>query len=86
MTVFTRADVADWIVDALQALGGEAHMHLVARKLWEQSGKKLTTADAMFYTWQYDMRWAAQKLRDQGRLLNSGNSDLPKGVWALVDE
>ena len=86
MRRFSRADVADWIVEALKALGGEAHMHVVAKKLWEQNGHRLTTDDAMFYTWQYDMRWAAQNLRDEGRLNNSGNSDLPKGVWALVGE
>ncbi|SDW39046.1 hypothetical protein SAMN05444006_10397 [Allgaiera indica] len=31
----------------------------------------------LFYTWQYDMRWAAQNLRGAGKLVLSGRN------WAL---
>ena len=36
----------------------------------------------MLYTWQYDVRWAAQSLRDEGKLKPVNNRrDLP---WELL--
>jgi len=36
----------------------------------------------LFYTWQYDMRWAATKLRRDGKLKAATRS--PKGTWELT--
>jgi hypothetical protein len=33
----------------------------------------LENSDNLFYTWQYDMRWAAQRLRDDGRFVSAMN-------------
>lgn len=35
----------------------------------------------MFYTWQYDVRWAATTLRRTGKLRAA--EVLPSGVWEL---
>ena len=35
----------------------------------------------VFYTWQYDLRWAAMTLRKQGIMKPADDS--PRGVWEL---
>ena len=36
----------------------------------------------LFYTWRYDIRWAAQTLRDSGVL--KPDHEVPRGVWQLA--
>jgi len=87
MSKLSRDSLVDWVHEALRELGGSGSILLVAKKLWELHGKELTPADDLFFTWQYDMRWAAQKLRDKGLLENSHTAeldDLPKGMWRLT--
>lgn len=36
--------------------------------VWRRHELDLRNSGSLFYTWQYDIRWAAQKLRDTGRL------------------
>ena len=83
----SREILVDWIHEALLALGGSGSILLVAKKIWQLHGGELNPSDDLFYTWQYDMRWAAQKLRDKGLLENSNTAeldDLPKGMWRLT--
>jgi hypothetical protein len=63
-----KRDLQEWIVEALQAKGGAATQLEVAKFIWEHHSDELQAADDLFYTWQYDYRWEAQKLRDQGVL------------------
>jgi hypothetical protein len=35
-----------------------------------------------FFTWQYDIRWAAQTLRDKGAL--KPDIEAPRGIWQLA--
>ena len=37
----------------------------------------------MFYTWQYDVRWAAYKLRESGEA--KGVDENPRGIWELTN-
>ena len=66
--MYTKADIQDWIVNALASHGGEAHLIQVAKHIWEHHEDDLRSSGDLFYTWQYDMRWSAQNLRDKGKL------------------
>ena len=78
----TRDTLVDWVLEALQGLGGSARIPEVAKFIWEHHEADLRAADEpLFYTWQYDIRWAAQKLRDQGLLGVPGAQE--RGLWIL---
>lgn len=64
----SREDLKGWVVEALAAHGGEATLLQVAHYLWANYQDELWASDDLFYTWQYDMRWAATKLRQEGRM------------------
>ena len=79
----TRQDLPDWVVAALRDKGGKAKIVDVAKHIWRHHEDELRSSDDLFYKWQYDMRWAATKLRDGGILMPSNT--VPRGVWALRD-
>lgn len=69
-----------WVREALGALGGRAEIIAVAKHVWANHEADLKDGD-QFFTWQYDMRWAAQTLRDKGSLgLEKVGS---KSLWVL---
>jgi hypothetical protein len=70
-----------YVVDALAALGGEGTVVQVSKEIWRQHRDDLERAGDLFYTWQYDVRWAAQVLRDQGVLEPAAGSRRP---WRLA--
>lgn len=77
----TKMDLAEWLVTALRAAGGSAHHVRVAEAIWNEREDELRSSGDLFYTWQYDLRWAAQALRDSGTLeAVEGRGD---GVWRL---
>ena len=73
----TKADLQEWVLEALRALGGEGHLARVAEHIWLNHEKELRASGDLFFTWQYDMRWAAQNLQNAGRLRKLSRS------WAL---
>lgn len=79
----TKDDLSAWIVEALREAGGRAQLIDVARYIWEEYEDELRASGDLFYTWQYDMRWQAQKLRNEGVLLP--DSKTSQGTWALND-
>lgn len=70
-----------WVREALGALGGEGHINEVAREIWLAHENDLREQGEHFYSWQYDIRWAAQKLRESGKagLRKQGS----RSVWYL---
>ncbi|MGO4597306.1 hypothetical protein [Terrabacter sp. 2RAF25] len=58
----------DWVLEALESLGGSGSVLAVSKKIWARHEDDIVSSGDLFYTWQYDVRWAAQKLRDSGRL------------------
>jgi len=64
----SRHDLQDWVIEALQALGGRGKVVDVCKHIWKHREAELRASGDLFYTWQYDVRWAAQKLRDGGKL------------------
>jgi hypothetical protein len=73
----TRHDLEDWVYRAVKSLGGEAKLIEVAKHLWAEHESELRSSGDLFYTWQYDMRWAADRLRKQGKMTLSGRN------WAI---
>jgi hypothetical protein len=80
--VVTREDMKDWVLEALRSLGGKGYPKDVAKYIWEHYEAELKRSGNILYTWQYDVRWAAQKLRHSGKLKAVfGRKDLP---WELA--
>jgi hypothetical protein len=77
----TRDDLCDWVIEALKANGGRARIVEICTHIWEHHESDLRKSGDLFYTWQYDVRWAGQKLRDDGTLMPAnGNRSAP---WVL---
>lgn len=76
-----KRDLPDVVLDCLRHLGGSGTVVEVSREVWRRYEAELRDSGDLFYTWQYDLRWAAQTLRDKGGLLPTGRG---KGSrWAL---
>lgn len=81
--MLTRDDLKPWILDALQANSGRATVVQVCRYVWQNHEVELRRAGDLFFTWQYDIRWAATKLRHEGKLAQTDRkSPTP---WQLAD-
>lgn len=80
----SKSDLKNWTLDALRASGGSAHHVQVARFIWQVHEADLRTSGDLFYTWQYDLRWAAHRLRVDGALRGSRRGD--DGIWELAEE
>jgi len=78
----TKADLIDWIQEGLIALGGKSEIVPLCQEIWSKHGTEIQRSGELFYTWQYDMRWAATTLRRQGKIVDADNS--PRGVWELL--
>ncbi|MGR3551859.1 hypothetical protein [Pseudooceanicola sp.] len=73
-----KADLQEWVIQALRALGGEAHLARIAEHIWNNHERDLRSSGDLFFTWQYDMRWAAQHLQKAGKLKKLSRS------WRLL--
>ena len=77
----TKEYMIDWLIEALESLGGEGSVVQVCKIVWERHEQDLRQSGNVFYTWQYDIRWAATILRHEGKIKPADLS--PKGVWKL---
>ena len=74
-----KDDLKRWVLEAIDTCGGSADLVTVAEHIWKHREAELRAAGERFYTWQYDMRWAAQDLRNDGVLVSADQA--PRGVW-----
>lgn len=81
--IVAKQVLREWILEALQARGGSATLVEVCRHVWQYHEDDLWDSGDLFYTWQYDVRWAATELRRRGLLRAEDKS--PRGVWELAD-
>ena len=77
-----KSDLMGWVVEALTGLGGSGHVVDVCREIWRAHEADLRDSGDLFFTWQYDVRWAAQKLRNSG-VLEAVNGDR-SGLWTIA--
>lgn len=66
--MISRVDMKLWVIEALTSFGGKAWPKDVAKYIWDKYDAELRESGDILYTWQYDVRWAAQILRDEGVL------------------
>ena len=77
----SRLDLQDWVIQALRARGGRASIVSVAEHIWTHHEKDLRSSGDLFFTWQYDMRWACTRLRESGVVQPKEVSK--RGEWRL---
>lgn len=77
----SKSDLVDWVKAALSEAGGSASLLYVAKYIWERHEQQLRASGNLFYTWQYDMRWAATELRRRG-IMVAAKEDR-RGKWTL---
>lgn len=76
-----REIMTDWVVEALQQLGGSGTIIDVARRVWDRHEPDIREAGDLLFEWQYELRWAGDILRRNGTLRPSDDSQ--RGVWEL---
>jgi len=77
-----KEELVKLLEDALIANGGSGNIVQLCRWVWEHQIQHLSKNDNLFYTWQYDIRWAATKLRRMGIIKDVQQSAM--GVWELT--
>lgn len=77
-----REELQEWVLQALKESGGSASILVVAKHIWKHREHELRASEDLFYTWQYDMRWACTKLRNAGIVRDATIS--PRGQWELI--
>lgn len=77
----TKDDLMAWVLTALEELGGSGTVVEVCEVVWRRHEPELRTSGDLFYTWQYDIRWAAQRLRDEGCLQSAKGAR--RAPWSL---
>ena len=79
----SRYDLESWLEQALRGMPGRrGTIVAICRKIWEAHEPELRSSGELFFTWQYDIRWEANRLRRQ-KLLKPVETS-PKGFWELV--
>jgi hypothetical protein len=81
--VIPAHQLEEFVIEALKARNGSAHLKQVARHVWDSHQALIMNSGDSQYTWQYDIRWAAQRLRDNGTL--KSDKATPRGIWALAE-
>jgi hypothetical protein len=75
----TREDLEGWLIEGLTELGGRGSIVEVCK----HHESDMRASSDLFYTWQYDVRWAANRLRRGGRMKSVEQSDPTFGNWCL---
>jgi hypothetical protein len=77
----SRTELQDWVIAALKSHGGAASIVQVAKYIWAHHEAELRASGDLFYTWQYDMRWACTRLRERKVVQAAEASN--RGEWCL---
>ena len=80
----TKKALVDWTVEILRDNGGSAHHIDIAKQIWLRHEDDLRRSGVLFYTWQYDLRWAGKILRDRGVIEPVTGAGRGDGVWRLA--
>lgn len=78
----TRENLPDLLYDTIFQLGGSASILEVCKLFWNSYRSDLEISGDLFYTWQYDIRWAATELRKTKRMKAAEIS--PRGIWEII--
>ena len=75
-----RQDLKPWIVEAIKANNGKAAIFQICQYIWDNYHHRISADKKLLYTWQYEIRWAAHSLRNEG-VIEIGQ--FKRGVWSL---
>ncbi len=78
----TKEDLSGWLIEALRANNGSASIVEVCKYVWNNYENDLRRSGDLFFTWQYDIRWAATRMQNKGILRAAESS--PSGIWELA--
>jgi hypothetical protein len=79
--MLTRADLPNLVERALIENEGKATIVQVSKYIWKNYQEELRKSGDIYFTWQYDLRWAALTLRKKGIMKSASNSF--KSHWEL---
>ncbi len=74
-----KEKLLNWVVEALENNYGEASVLDISKHIWQKHSQDLENSGNLFYTWQYDVRWAGVELRKKGILKPADE----KKLWVL---
>lgn len=80
--MITKDMLPELLYNVLKKMGGSASLIQVCKKFYSIYEQELKNSGDLFYTWQYDIRWAATALRKSGRMKDARVS--PSGVWEII--
>ncbi|AWH84772.1 hypothetical protein HYN59_06380 [Flavobacterium album] len=80
----TKKDLKPILIEALKYYGGAANIIEVCQYIWDHYEQKLRKSGNLFFTWQYDVRWAATTLRRDKTLKPAGLQTNKR--WELIDK
>jgi len=69
----SKSDLDTWVLEAVTEIGGEVTPLAIAKHIWQNHAAEIEQSGDLFFTWQYDARWAVQNLRRAGKLVKSNN-------------
>lgn len=75
----SRNDFVGLLPKILVGLGRRATVVQVCKYIWEHYEEEIRNSGDFFYTWQYDVRWAADTLRKRGVIKLGRNR-----AWELI--
>lgn len=78
----TRLDLPEKLFSTLKSMEGKGTILEICKEFWAEYEVDLKESGDLFYTWQYDIRWAATELRKSKRMKAAELSK--KGTWELV--
>jgi hypothetical protein len=78
----SREDVETWLQATLKTLGGKGRVAQICKEVRARYETELRQSGDLFYAWQYDIRWAANRLRRR-KIMKSVEIS-PAGLWELA--
>ena len=78
----TREDLPSILYKAIVDMGGKTSIIDICRYVWEKHEAELRQSGNLFFSWQYDIRWAATELRKSKRMVAAKVS--PRGIWEVI--
>jgi len=80
--MLNRNDLPRLTLEALRSNAGSLSIVDVCKFVWNNYESSLRSSGDLFFTWQYDIRWAATELRKEGKMKSADLS--PNGIWELI--
>ena len=80
----TKKDLKPVLIEALKYYGGAANIIEVCKYIWDNYEDELRKSGNLFFTWQYDVRWAATTLRRDKTLRPASLQSVKR--WELIDK